>query len=258
MHDIFTTNDGSTYVGSSVSLYFRVIYYFMPSILNNANRRVLHYFIKNVFDNVTLTLHIINPDSTMSSLKLEQYFIDTLKPNINVDLFSNSTGFHEPMSKNWRDYFRKLRGIGIYIYYITNGKLVFISDSIQYIADHIGIHRSTVLRYTTNTELFLGQFRFLRDILPELDNSEPMNLKEFKILVSECRDEFYNSKVQPKSKQILAENRINSSITKVYSSISSFAKAVNGDRGTIRQCVNNKDKLYRKQWRLTVIENSTQ
>ena len=114
----------------------------MPSILKNANRRVLYYFRKNGFDNVTLTLHIINPNSTMSSLKLEQYFIDTLKPNLNVDLSANSTGFHEPMSKYWRDYFRKLRGIGIYIYDVTNGKLVFISDSIQYIADQVGIDQT--------------------------------------------------------------------------------------------------------------------
>lgn len=198
----------------------------MPSILLNANRRVLHYFRLNGFDNVTFTLNILNPDYKMSSLKLEQYFIDTLKPNLNVSLVANSTGFNEPMSEYWRDYLRKLRGIGIYIYDVTDGKLVFITDSIQYIVDNIGIHRSTVIRYTTDTELFLGRFLFLRDIscFPpknrELNNTESMNLEEFKTLVSKSREEFDTSKVQPKSKQILAENVTNFLLTKVYSSIS--------------------------------------
>ena len=95
---IFTTKDGSIYVGSSVSLYNRVISYFMPSILQNANRRVLHYFKTHGFTTTTLTLHIISSSSAMTSLELEQYFLDTLKPNLNVDKFANSTGFHEPMS----------------------------------------------------------------------------------------------------------------------------------------------------------------
>lgn len=250
---IFQCKDGSTYVGSSVSLYSRVTSYFIPSILRSANRRVLHYFRINGFDNVTLILHILKPDSTISSLELEQYFIDTLKPNLNVDLLANSTGFHEPMSEYWRNYLRKLRGTGIYIYDVTTGKLVFTSDSIQYILDYIGIDRATVLRYTSDTKLFLGRFRFIRDILPELDNTESINLEEFKILLKNSREEFDNSKVQPKSKQILAENFNNPSLTKVYSSINSFAKAVKGDRGTIRQYINNKDKLYRKQWQLTTI-----
>ena len=91
---IFTTKDGSIYVGSSVSLYNRVISYFMPSILQNANRRVLHYFKTHGFTTTTLTLHIISSSSAMTSLELEQYFLDTLKPNLNVDKFANSTGFH--------------------------------------------------------------------------------------------------------------------------------------------------------------------
>jgi len=40
-----------------------------------------------------------------------------------------------------------------------------MSDSVQYIADHVGIHRSTVLRYTTTAELYLNRFLISRPLL---------------------------------------------------------------------------------------------
>lgn len=155
----------------------------MPSILNNANRRVLRYFRVHGFKDVTLTLHILHVHSSMTTLELEQYFLDILKPNLNVDTSANSTGFHEPMSEYWKNHFRKVRGKGVYIYDVLNGKLVFISDSIQYVTDHIGIHGSTLLRYVSDLELYLGRFKFVQDYLPDLDNSSPLSLKEFKLLL---------------------------------------------------------------------------
>lgn len=68
----------------------------MPSILQSANRHVLHYYRINGIEGIILILHIINYDYIMLSLELEQYFINTLKLNLNVDLFSNNTGFNEP------------------------------------------------------------------------------------------------------------------------------------------------------------------
>lgn len=234
---VFTAKDGSCYVGSSTSLYARVISYFMPSILEKADRRVLRYFRKHGFTDITLTLHILYNNTIITSLELEQYFIDTIKPNLNVDLIASSTGYHEPISDYWRDYFRKARGIGIYIYDITRGKLVFVSDSIQYIADHVGIHRSTILRYRNRSELFLGRFHIVRDYVPELTNREPLDIIEFIKLLNRVRNEFNKAKVQPKRKMILAEHRINPTLTKTYPSILSFAKAVKGDPTTIRKYI---------------------
>lgn len=96
---IFTTKEGNCYVGSSISLYSRVISYFMPSVLSKADRKVLRYFHEHGFTTTTLTLHVLNTTSVMTSLELEQYFIDTLRPSLNVDLIANSTGYHEPMSQ---------------------------------------------------------------------------------------------------------------------------------------------------------------
>lgn len=244
---IFTSKSTDIYVGSSVSLYTRVVSYFIPSILQGANRKVLHYFRVNGFDNVILTLHVINPESNLSSLELEQYFIDNLKPNLNVDISAKSTGFHEPISEYWRNYFRKIRGTGIYIYDVRSAKLVFASDSIQYIVDNLGIHRSTIIKYASGTELFLDRFRFIQDLLPELDNSSWMTLEQFKKHFSECRLAFDTSKIQPRSKQILAENVSKPSLTKVYSSITSFSKDVKGDKQTIRKYINSDNTLYRNQ-----------
>lgn len=168
---IFTTENGACYIGSSISLYARVISYFMPSILKKGDRRVLRYFHKYGFKDVTLTLLIMDPNSTSDiAVKLEQYCMDTLLPDLNVDPVANSSGYHEPMSQYWRDYFRKLRGTKVFIYDTTTAQLVFMSDSVQYIADHVGIHRSTVLRYTTTAELYLNRFLISYDPITEMDN----------------------------------------------------------------------------------------
>lgn len=61
----------------------------MPSILMSENRKILKYLNKNGFDNIELTLYIMKDDATwLQVLELEQYFINNLKPNLNVDLIA--------------------------------------------------------------------------------------------------------------------------------------------------------------------------
>ena len=96
---VFKSENGSCYVGSSISLYNRVCSYFIPSILAKGDRRVLRFFHKYSFKNVHLTLYIINESATaVQAIELEQYFIDTLSPDLNVDLIVSSSGYHEPIS----------------------------------------------------------------------------------------------------------------------------------------------------------------
>src|SRR5690606_26142567 len=69
------------------------------SILKTRARRVLRYFNKYGFSNIKLTIYIVDEKSTKEQvIELEQYFIDNLKPNLNVDLVASSSGYHEPMS----------------------------------------------------------------------------------------------------------------------------------------------------------------
>jgi hypothetical protein len=69
----------------------------MPSILRTKARKVLCYLNKYGFSNIKLTIYILDasfppgiPSGGKASLEqvvaLEQYFIDSLKPNLNVDL----------------------------------------------------------------------------------------------------------------------------------------------------------------------------
>lgn len=53
----------------------------MYSILKTKARRVLRYLNKHGFSNMELTIYIMDEKSSS-----EQYFIDSLKPNLNVDL----------------------------------------------------------------------------------------------------------------------------------------------------------------------------
>lgn len=123
--------------------------------------------------------------------------------------------------------------------------------------DFLGIHRSTILRYSQNTSLFLSRFAIKCDYVTELDNREPLTVNEFQKLLKETRSTYDNAKVQPKSKTLLAENISNSMLTKVYPSILSFAKSVKGNAETIRKYSKSNNKLYRKQWRLTLLEKET-
>lgn len=236
----------------------------MPSILNKADRRVLRYFRKYGWNqNVTLTLLIIESGSTSNiAVELEQFCMDTLKPNLNVDLVASSTGYHEPMSEYWCNYFRKMPhggGIKVFIYDTSTNQLIFISDSITYLADCIGIHRNTVLRYTSSGDLYLNKFLISFDPIIEMENTlNILDSSNFKTLLESVRKEHHNSLVQPASKSILAENVLDPSKTKIYSSITNFSKAIGGDRGTIRNYLNSNqvEKLYRKEWKLSVINSA--
>lgn len=80
------------YVGHSTSLASWISSYFMPSILKTKARRVLRYFNKYGFNNIKLTIYIMDEKSSLEQVvALEQHFIDSLKPNLNVDLVASSS-----------------------------------------------------------------------------------------------------------------------------------------------------------------------
>ena len=88
-----TLDNKHMYVGHSINLYNRISSYFMPSILNTKARRVLRYLNKYGFSNIKLTIYIMKDESSLEQVvELEQHFIDSLKPNLNVDLVASSSG----------------------------------------------------------------------------------------------------------------------------------------------------------------------
>lgn len=79
----------------------------MPSILQTKARRVLRYFNKHGFQDTNLTIYIMDENSSLEEVvSLEQHFIDTLNPSLNVDLVASSSDYHEPMSQEIRDRLR--------------------------------------------------------------------------------------------------------------------------------------------------------
>lgn len=252
---IFKSKSGNCYVGSSMSLYSRVCSYFMPSILAKGDRRVLRYFHKYGFKDVDLYLYIMDIGATSNmAIELEQYFIDKLTPNLNVDLVASSTGYHEPMSMEWRKYLRELRGTPIYIYDVITMTLIHMFDSKTYLYKSLHLDHRTLDKYLKNGKPYLSRFVFtlnpLQDKLSEIMSVEALfTIEDLQILWKQVRHEFNSAKMQSKSCPILASNIKNPNLTTQYPSLNACAAGLKGDRQTIRKHLNNlsKNSYYRGQ-----------
>lgn len=209
----------------------------MPSILKTKSRRVLRYFNKYGFKNANLTIYIMDENSTLDEVvKLEQHFIDTLNPNLNVDLVASSSGYHEPMSQEIRDRLRQQRGTPIYVYNSEDFTLLHIFKSKQHTYDTINIHHKTLNNCLSLGDIYLDTFFFSLDLIEEsypLDNEvNLLSLEEIKEVVSNKRD-IYTVK-HPASKGILAEFKDDSSKNLLFPSLNSLAQHLKGDRQVIR------------------------
>lgn len=253
---IFKSVNGSCYVGSSISLYNRVCSYFMPSILAKSDRRVLRYFHKYGFKNINLTLYIMEPGATWKmAVELEQYFIDTLSPNLNVDLVASSTGYHEPMSMEWKQYFKELRGTPVYVYDNSNSNLIHMFDSKNYLYNMLNIDHRTLSKYLNNGLPFLSRFIFTLTPISNMSVEGLITLEDLKLIFNQERSIIKHS-IQPKSTPILAENIKYKNLTKSYPSLSACCADLKADRSTVRSYLQGKSsKIYfREQWNFTYIK----
>lgn len=245
------------YIGSSINLYNRVCSYFFPSILARSDRKVLRHFNKYGFNNVKLTLFIMESLSTWEQLiELEQYFIDTLSPSLNVDLVAGGyNGYHSPMSQEARDLLRKLRGTPIYIYDTITKSLIYMSDSKQWLYTNIGIHHVSLDNCISNGNLYLNRFYLTLDFISEYPYENILSSNRLISLIESVRVQ-YNPK-QPASKSVIAENIIKPELTRSFTSIGEASRYLKGDKGTIRKYLEGKSSgLYRKQWKFKIINNN--
>lgn len=239
------------YVGHSINLYNRISSYFMPSILKTKARRVLRYFNKYGFKNANLTIYIMDEKASLDDVvKLEQHFIDTLKPSLNVDLVASSSGYHESMSQEIRDRLRKQRGTPVYTYNVEDFTLLYIFESKQHMYDTINIHHKTLSSCLNTGIVYLDTFFFSLDILEESNNTNLLSLEEMKELVLNKRN-LYIVK-HPAAKSILAEFKDHSSKNLVFPSLNSLANHLKGDRQVIREYLKGeKSGYYRGKWKFT-------
>jgi hypothetical protein len=244
-------DDKHKYVGHSINLYNRISSYFMPSILKTKVRRVLRYLNKHGFNDMKLTIYIMDENSNLEQVvELEQHFIDNLKPNLNVDLLASSSGYHEPMAQEIRAKLCKQRGIPVYIYKADDFSLLYVFESKQYMFDSINIHHNTLNDCLNLGTLYLDTFFFSLDLIEESTKTNILTLDEIKNLVNDKRD-VYNVK-HPAAKAILAEFKDDSRKNLVFSSLNSLAKHLKGDRQVIRDYLTGKKSgYYRGKWKFT-------
>ena len=247
---IWESNDHA-YVGHSINLYNRISSYFMPSILQTKARRVLRYFNKHGFQDTNLTIYIMDENSSLDEVvSLEQHFIDTLKPSLNVDLVASSSGYHEPMGQEIRDRLRKQRGTPVYIYNVEDFTLLYIFESKQHMYDSISIHHKTLNNCLDAGTVYLDTLFLSLDLIEESENTNLLTLEGIKELVNEKRA-LYTVK-HPASISILAEFKDDSSKNLEFSSLTSLANHLKGDRVTIRQYLKGvKSGYYRGKWKFT-------
>lgn len=214
----------------------------MPSILNTKARKVIRHLNKHGFNDIKLTVYIMNIRSSLNEIvSLEQHFIDTLKPNLNVDLIASSSGYHEPMPQEMREKLRKQRGTPVYVYEAESLTLLHIFNSKQYMYKKIGIHHKSLQDCLDIGNLYLNFFFLSLDLL-ETNNIKLLTLDEIITLVNFKR-EFYKVK-HPAAKTILAEFKDDTSKSLEFSSLNKLAKHLKGDRQVIREYLNKSKSGY--------------
>jgi hypothetical protein len=219
----------------------------MPSILNTKAGRVIRYLNKDGFNNIKLTIYIMGIESSLDEIvALEQYFMDTLNPNLNVDLVASSSGYHEPMAQEIRAKVRKERGTTIYIYNHETLKLLHIFGSKQHMYNSINIHHETLKDCLDLGTLYLDSFFLSLDLL-ETEDINALTLcteQEIKTLVENKRNLF--KRKHPAAKTILAEFKDDASKNLEFDSLNNLAKHLKGDRQVIRDYLKgNKSGYYR-------------
>ena len=249
---IWETLDGKhMYVGHSINLYNRISSYFMLSILKTKARRVLRFFYKYGFSNIKLTIYIMNENSNLEQLvELEQHFMDTLKPNLNVDPVASSSGYHEQMSQENREKLRNLRGTPVYMYSTEDFTLLHIFGSKQQAYTLINIHHITLNDCLNSGTTYLDNFFFSLDLIEESPKTNILDINEIKSLVSNIREN-YNVK-HPAAKSILGKFKDDPKKNIEFHSLNSLAKHLKGDRQVIREYLTGeKSGYYRGIWKFS-------
>nr|YP_009240544.1 GIY-YIG endonuclease [Pyronema omphalodes]AMO66516.1 GIY-YIG endonuclease [Pyronema omphalodes] len=257
------TLDGkSLYVGHSINLYNRICSYFMPSILKTKERRVLRYFNKYGFSKIKLTIYLMdNSVSLEEVVELEQHFIDSLNPNLNVDLVARSSGYHDKMSQEIRARLRKERGTPVFVYDAKDFTLLYIFESKTHMYNTINIHHKTLNDCIDSGLLYLGTFFLSLDQIEESTKTNLLSLDKIKAIVSEKREIHGALLIKHQleaSKAILAEFKDDSRLNREFGSLSSLARELKGDRQVIREYLSGiKSGYYRGKWKFTYLGPKT-
>jgi len=175
-------------------------------------------------------------------VELEQYFMDSLKPNLNEDLVASGSGHHEPMSQEMRKNIRKQRGTPVYMYTVKDLFLLYAFDSKQQAYDLINIHHNTLNDCLSLGNIYLDTYFFSLDLIEESPETSLIPSDQIKSLVAHKRN-IYNVK-HPAAKSILAEFKDEPKKNLEFDSLNSLAKHLKGDRQVIREYLKGEKSSY--------------
>jgi hypothetical protein len=139
--------------------------------------RVLRYLNKYGFNNIKLTILIMDANSNLNEIRaLEQQYRDSLKPNLKVDLIASSSGYHEPMAMEMREKLREIDGTPVYLYKSEDLTLLYVFDSKQHMYNTIKIHHNTLQDCLDVGTLYLDNFFLSLDKIDETTNTNLLHL----------------------------------------------------------------------------------
>ena len=244
----------NVYVGRSINLSARICTYFLPSILKSKARRVLSYLNKYGFNEINLTVYILDINTKLEDVvALEQHFFDILKPNLNLTLIANVTGYQPPMVEEMKEKMRKLKGTPIYVYEAETLCLLFIFESKTYMIDTINIHHNTLKDCLDSGDLYLEYF-FLSIESLESENIKLLALDDMKALVRSKWDA-YKNRYHPAARAVQAIHKDDKRKNFQCDSLGSLAERIKGDRTTIRGYLKGErpGMYYRGKWQFTYV-----
>jgi len=151
----------------------------MPSILKTGERRVLRYFLKYGFENVRLTMLVMDAKYTLDQvLSVEQYYIDNLPTSLNVDRVAQGSGCHTPMSEGMRLKLRIERGKQVFIYEASSMQFLHMFDSKQHLYTTLKIHHITLNNCMLNGSLYRNTYLFCPEPFTNLDHTQPISIPD--------------------------------------------------------------------------------
>lgn len=175
-------------------------------------------------------------------IRLEQHFIESIKPNLNVDTEATGSGYHEPMTLAMREKLHKQRATPVYLYNCNDFALLYLFDSKQQIYDSLGVHHVTLNKCLDNGELYLGAFFLSLDPIQESSVENLITLEQLKSLVQDKRSKY--EPTHPAARIIIAEHKGDSRKNLEFCSLNSLAKHMKGDRQVIRKYVKGETSGY--------------
>ena len=195
-----------------------------------------------------------NGATSEMAVELEQYFIIELAPDLNVDLVASSTGYHEPMSMEWRIYLRELRGTPVYVYDIATSNLVQMFDSKTYLYKMLSMDHRTLDKFLASGKPFLNRFVFSLEAITNFSVDALLTIEDLQLLFLQERAN-RDSSLTARSRSVLAENIKNPKLSAKFSSINACAAALKADRSTIRSYLSGSSKksYYRGQWKFSYL-----